>query len=77
MPPIDPSRRLALTALLAAPAALAGCAMAGEEGDLCTELVGKVARFIGPGDAMTMDYNPERVNIHHDEEYRITRIYYG
>lgn len=77
MPPIDPSRRLALTALLAAPIAVAGCARAGDEEAVCPELVGKVARFIGPGDAVTMDYNPERVNIHHDEDFRIVRIDYG
>lgn len=73
----DPTRRLALAALMLTPAAIAGCAQAQDDADLCPDLVGRVARFIGPNDAVTMDYNPERVNIHHDEEFRITRIDYG
>jgi len=77
MTPPDLSRRLSLAALLLAPVAVAGCARAQEESDVCPELVGRVARFIGPNDAMTMDYNPERVNIHHDEDYRIVAIDFG
>lgn len=73
----DPSRRLALAALMVAPAAIAGCAQAQDDGELCPDLVGHVARFIGPNDAVTMDYNPERVNIYHDEEFRITHIAWG
>ncbi len=71
------SRRLALAALLGAPVAMAGCAQAQESEEPCPDLVGHVARFIGPNDAVTMDYNPERVNIYHDEEYRIVRITWG
>lgn len=73
----DLSRRLALAALMVAPVAVAGCARAEEEGEPCPELVGRVARFIGPNDAVTMDYNPERVNIYHDDDFRITRIAWG
>lgn len=71
------SRRLALAALMLAPTAVAGCAVAQDDDAVCPELVGKIARFIGPNDAVTMDYNPERVNIYHDEDFRITRIDYG
>ena len=78
------TRRLALAALLAAPAAMAGCARAQDddtaatpEGEPCPDLVGHPARFLGPDDAMTMDYNPDRVNIFHDEHFVITRITWG
>ena len=73
----DVSRRLSLAALMLAPVAVAGCARAQEEGEFCPELVGHVARFLGPNDVATMDYNPDRVNIHHDEDFRITRIAWG
>ena len=73
----DISRRLTLAALMLAPVAVAGCASAEEDAALCPDLLGKVARFIGPNEAVTMDYNPDRVNIYHDEAFRITRIDYG
>ena len=73
----DVTPRLILAALMV-PAAVAGCARAQEEkAEACPELVGHVARFLGPNDVATMDYNPDRVNIHHDEDFRITRIDYG
>ena len=74
------SRRLALAALLVSPVAMAGCARAQEEEEVvtpCPELVGHLARFIGPDDAVTMDYNPDRVNIFHDGSFVITQITWG
>lgn len=80
----EATRRLALAALLAAPAAMAGCARAQDddgaeapEGEPCPDLIGHPARFLGPDDVMTMDYNPERVNIFHDGDFVITRITWG
>lgn len=80
----DAARRLTLAALLAAPAALAGCARAqnqeadeGADEEPCQDLIGHPARFLGPNDPMTMDYNPERVNIFHDGKFVITRITWG
>lgn len=32
-------------------------------------------RIIRPGDAVTMDFNPERLNIEIDENERISRVY--
>ena len=34
-------------------------------------------RWIGPGDAVTMDYSPERLNVHLDERARIQRFACG
>ncbi len=34
-------------------------------------------RFIGPGDAVTMDYSATRLNIVIDEAGRITRVFCG
>ncbi|MCC5990942.1 MAG: hypothetical protein JJT99_00315 [Rhodobacteraceae bacterium] len=34
-------------------------------------------RIIGPDTAVTMDYRPERLNIEHDKDDIITRIYCG
>ncbi|MBU0724796.1 MAG: hypothetical protein KJ904_08585 [Alphaproteobacteria bacterium] len=42
-----------------------------------SELIGKPCRVIRPGDAMTRDYRPERVNIFVDAGNRIERITYG
>ena len=71
------SRRLTLAALMLAPVAVAGCARAQDDEAVCPELVGHVARFLGPNDVATMDYNPERVNIYHDDAFRIVRITWG
>ncbi len=49
---------------------------AGDDGP-CPEILGKRFRVIGPNSAVTMDYNPNRVNIYHDDEYLITKITYG
>ena len=73
----DVTRRLILAALMV-PAAGAGCARAQEEkAEACPEPVGHVARLLGLNAVATMDFNPDRVNIHHDEDFRITRIDYG
>ncbi len=75
------SRRLALATLAAVPVALAGCVRADEEPETgenpCPSLVGHRARFIGPNDVVTMDYDPDRVNIYHDENFVITEIAFG
>ena len=34
-------------------------------------------RFISPGDAVTMDYSPERLNFDLDETGTITRVWCG
>ncbi|TVQ00172.1 MAG: hypothetical protein EA338_05830 [Roseinatronobacter sp.] len=34
-------------------------------------------RIIGPDTAVTMDFRPERLNVEHDDERVITRIYCG
>ena len=73
----DLSRRLTLAALMLAPVAVAGCARAQDDEAACPELVGHVARFLCPNDVATMDYNPERVNIYHDDDFRIVRIAWG
>lgn len=36
-----------------------------------------VSRFINPGDAVTEDFNPNRMNIVFDENGKITRVYCG
>lgn len=35
------------------------------------------SRVIGPGMAVTMDWNPARLNVEHDADNRITRIACG
>ena len=71
------SRRMALAALaLGGVAACSGAAL-GDDAPTCPELVGHKARFIGPDDAVTMDYDPGRVNIHHDKDFIITKIAWG
>ncbi|MDO9503644.1 I78 family peptidase inhibitor [Falsiroseomonas sp.] len=42
-----------------------------------SEMIGKPCRVIRPGDAVTRDYRPERVNIFVDAGNRIERITYG
>jgi outer membrane PBP1 activator LpoA protein len=37
----------------------------------------KFLRVLAPGDAATMDYNPQRLNIHIDESETITRLTCG
>jgi len=73
------SRRDALLALLAAGGTLplAACANAGGDEGPCADVVGHPVRLIGPDSAVTMDYNPERVNIHHDGDFVITQITFG
>jgi hypothetical protein len=44
---------------------------------VCPELIGKLARIIRPGDMVTQDYSPERVNIVLDEESQIVEIRFG
>ncbi|MBT7614250.1 MAG: hypothetical protein HN577_13665, partial [Rhodospirillaceae bacterium] len=48
----------------------------GDEGP-CSELIGHKVRVLGPNSPMTMDYNPDRVNIFHDDDYVITDISFG
>lgn len=43
----------------------------------CPELLDRPFRVIGPDSAVTMDYNPDRVNIYHDDENLITKITFG
>ena len=38
---------------------------------------GRPVRIVGPNMAMTMDYNPERLNVDIDSQGRITRIWCG
>ncbi|KZD04905.1 I78 family peptidase inhibitor [Oceanibaculum pacificum] len=45
--------------------------------DQISELIGKPCRVIRPGEAMTRDYRPERVNIFLDAGNRIESITYG
>jgi len=74
----DLTRRTALAAALGGAAGLQACAAGAEESDdPCPELVGHKVRLLGPDDAMTMDYDPDRVNIHHDGDFVITRIAWG
>jgi hypothetical protein len=65
-----------MTLALGGVAACSGAAV-GEDAGPCPQLVGHKARFIGPHDVVTMDYDPERANIYHDDELRITRITWG
>jgi hypothetical protein len=58
-------------------AAVAQSASAGGDEGPCPELLGHPVRVIGPDSAVTMDYNPNRVNIYHDENYIITQIAFG
>ncbi|QHQ36796.1 I78 family peptidase inhibitor [Algicella marina] len=37
----------------------------------------EVTRFINPGDVITQDFRPERMNIVFDEDGAITRVYCG
>jgi hypothetical protein len=34
-------------------------------------------RWIRPDDAVTMDYNPRRINVELDDAGRVTRVYCG
>lgn len=36
-----------------------------------------VTRFINPGDVVTQDFNPNRMNIQFGEDGKITRVYCG
>ncbi|ATX66365.1 I78 family peptidase inhibitor [Roseinatronobacter bogoriensis] len=45
--------------------------------DLDEESLPQPNRIIGPGMAVTMDWNPTRLNVEHDEDRIITRIYCG
>ncbi|MBD3679789.1 MAG: hypothetical protein HUJ27_15490 [Rhodobacteraceae bacterium] len=38
---------------------------------------GVPVRFIGPDEAVTMDHNPERLNISYDRSFRVTRLFCG
>ena len=44
---------------------------------LATMIFPDTTRFISPGDAVTMDFNPERLNFDLDETGKITRIWCG
>ncbi|WP_439559816.1 I78 family peptidase inhibitor [Roseinatronobacter sp.] len=37
----------------------------------------EATRIIAPGMAVTMDFRPDRLNVEHDEDLVITRIYCG
>lgn len=41
------------------------------------DLIGRPCRFIRPGDVVTFDFNPARVNIYVDEKSRIVDIRFG
>ena len=41
------------------------------------DLIGRPCRFIRPGDVVTTDYNPARVNIYVAEDSRIVDIRFG
>jgi hypothetical protein len=41
------------------------------------ELLGRPVRFYTTGDALTMDYRPERVNIEQSSSHHIVRIWFG
>lgn len=41
------------------------------------DLVGRLCRVIRPGDQVTFDYNPNRVNIYLDDRSRIRDVRFG
>lgn len=71
------SRRKALAALAAGGVAVCTNAALADDAGPCPAVVGHRARFIGPGDVVTMDYDPDRVNIFHDKNHIITKITWG
>ncbi len=79
MPDLTTTRRdlMALLALSGAGLAVTRSAQAGGDEGPCPELLGRPFRVIGPDSAVTMDYNPDRVNIYHDDNYVITQISFG
>jgi hypothetical protein len=38
---------------------------------------GRVYRILKPDSMMTMDHNPERINVVHDEDGKVTRVWCG
>lgn len=59
-------------------AALAGRAAGAETGAEALRLTGaRRLRWIRPGDVVTMDYSPQRLNIHLDAEGRVERLACG
>lgn len=79
MPQSTTTRRdlMALLALGGVGLGISRSARAGGDEDPCPELLGRPLRVIGPNSAVTMDYNPDRVNIYHDDDYVITQISFG
>lgn len=56
-------------------ASLVGQAATSEAGAEAMRLTGaRMLRWIRPGDAVTMDYRPERLNVHLDAQGRIARF---
>lgn len=49
----------------------------GRENALAAMTFPDTTRFIGPDTAVTQDYNPERLNIVHDDRGTILRVYCG
>ena len=56
---------------------LASVNQAGNQPVLVRDLIGHPARYYKHGDGLTMDYRPNRVNIEHDENNVIMRIWFG
>lgn len=79
MPDSRTTRRdlMGLLALGGAGLAASRSVQAGGDEGPCPELLDRPFRVIGPDSAVTMDYNPDRVNIYHDDENLITKITFG
>jgi hypothetical protein len=79
MPDSTTTRRdlMGLLALGGAGLAAIRPAQADSDEGPCPELLDRPFRVIGPNSAVTMDYNPDRVNIYHDDENVITKITFG
>jgi len=38
---------------------------------------GRVYRILTPGSMMTMDHSPQRINVEHDKDMKVTRVWCG
>lgn len=45
--------------------------------DAALEETGRIYRVLKPGSVMTMDHNPQRINVEHDEGGTVTRVWCG